>query len=136
MEAFIKEYFPYLRDNSATIEEINELEKQLKVNLPPDYKDFLMYLNGFEGEVGSSYTVFEPVSKIYELTQTTCAEFFPWAIYIGSNGNLEMFVIDKRTYPHKFGLLPFIAVDNDFTSLGETFEQFLYRLREGTAFEN
>ncbi|MBC3789061.1 SMI1/KNR4 family protein [Spirosoma utsteinense] len=136
MKAFIKEYFPHFENDSATVEEVIKLEKQLEIDLPSDYKDFLIHLNGFEGEVGSNYTVFEPVSKIYELTQNFCAESFPWAIYIGSNGNLEMFVIDKRTYPRKFGLLPFIADDKDFISLGETFEQFLYRLREGTSFEN
>jgi hypothetical protein len=136
MKAFIKEYFPHFENDSATVEEVGKLEKRLEIDLPSDYKDFLIHLNGFEGDVGSSYTVFEPVSKIYELTQNFCAEFFPWAIYIGSNGNLEMFVIDKRTYPHKFGLLPFIADDKDFISLGESFEQFLYRVREGTSFEN
>ncbi|WP_156522595.1 hypothetical protein [Arachidicoccus ginsenosidimutans] len=76
------------------------------------------------------------VDQFFESAQNICAKFFPWAIYIGTNGNVEMFVIDKRNFPYQFGLLPFIANDNDFISLGNTFEKFVERLYNDTAFEN
>jgi cell wall assembly regulator SMI1 len=141
MTDFIRQYFfdqenaDSIFNSHATEEQISELESVLGLQLPEDYKDFLRTMNGFEGEVGETLVIFEPVEHIEKATQNNCAEFFSWAIFIGSNGNLEMFVIDKRSSQVQFGLLPYIADDNDFIPLGTSFEHFLKRLKEGTAFQ-
>ncbi len=141
MTDFIRQYFfnsenaDSIFNSPATEKQITEVESALGLTFPHDYKDFLLTTNGFEGEVGDNVTIFEPVENILRATEDSCAEFFPWAILIGSNGNLEMFVIDKRSSPFRFGLLPYIADDNDFIPLGTSFEQFLKRLKDGTAFQ-
>ena len=121
--------------NPATDEQIIKLESQLGIELPIGYKDFLRFTNGFEGLLNEFVVKFAPVEQIYQSTQAACLEFFPWAIYIGTNGNVEMFVIDKRQKPYQFGLLPYIANDNDFIPLGDTFEEFIERIYNGKAFE-
>src|SRR4051812_36511914 len=100
MTDFIGQYF-YNAENAdsifkppATAKEIMEAERALGLTFPQDYKDFLLMTNGFEGEVGDTVTIFEPVENILQATINNCAEFFPWAVVIGSNRNLEMFVID------------------------------------------
>jgi len=113
---------------------IKELESKLECALPQDYRDFLLTTNGFDGFIGDFYAVFESVDRISECTKDNCSEFFPWAIYIGTNGNLEMFVMDKRTNPYTYGLLPFIADDNDFIPLSKDFERFILRLFEDKVF--
>lgn len=143
MTDFIKKYFPETDaignknelNSPATNEEIARLENQLEIEFPNDYKEFLKFTNGYAGLLNEFVVRFDPVDQIYQSTQDTCAEFFPWAIYIGTNGNLEMFVIDKRQTPYQFGLLPYIADDNDFIPLGGTFEKFIERLYNGTAFQ-
>ena len=141
MQDLILKYFHDIGDNHnefndpATEEQIDKLEMQLSIALPNDYKDFLRFSNGFEGEVGDFLVNFEVVDQVYRTTQITCAEFFPWAIYIGGNGGGEMFVIDTRKMPYQFGLLPYISSENDFLPLGDTFEKFIQRLYNGTAFE-
>ena len=141
MTDFIRQYLFNLENADsifnppATQNQITEVESALGLTFPQDYKHFLLVTNGFEGEVGDTVTIFEPVENILQATKDSCAEFFPWAIFIGSNGNLEMFVIDKRSSPFQFGLLPYISDDNDFMPLGTSFEQFLGRLKEGTAFQ-
>ena len=95
----------------------------------------MLTTNGIEGQLGDFTVTFQPVETIYQETLDNCAEFFPWAIFIGANGSSEMFVIDKRTNPVQFGLLPYISDEEDFLPLGNTFEQFLSRLNDGTAFE-
>lgn len=141
MNDLIKKYFHNTADNtnefnpSATDEQITELESQLQIELPNDYKQFLKLINGFAGTVNEFVVDFEPVDKTYQCTQDTCAQFFPWAIYIGTNGGGEMFVIDKRQTPYQFGLLPNIADENDFLPLGDTFEKFIQRLYNDTAFD-
>lgn len=133
MSDLIKKYFHDTVDNAnefnppATDEQISELENQLSIELPTDYKDFLKFTNGFAGTINEFVVDFDPVDTIYQSTQDTCAEFFPWAIYIGTNGGGEMFIIDKRQTPYQFGLLPNIADENDFLPLGDTFEKFVQR---------
>jgi len=140
MSDLIKKYFHDTANNTngfnlpATDQQILDLENQLSTILPSDYKDFLKFTNGFVGTVNEFSVEFDPVETIYQNTQSSCADFFPWAICIGTNGGGEMFVIDKRQTPYQFGLLPNIADENDFLPLGDTFEKFIQRLYDDTAF--
>ena len=112
----------------AEISLIEMVEKSLGIKLPQDYVDFLLMTNGFDGMIGESYVVFEPIQKVEEYTASYCGEFFPWAIYIGTDGGNEMYVIDKRGTNYNFGLLPYISNDKDFINLGATFEGFIKHL--------
>jgi cell wall assembly regulator SMI1 len=141
MNDLIRKYFHNTADNintfnpPATAEQILELENKLQTELPGDYKQFLKYTNGFAGTVNEFCVEFDPVEDIYQSTQDNCAEFFPWAIYIGTNGGGEMLIIDKREKPFQFGLLPSIGDEQDFLPLGDTFEKFIQRLYNDTAFD-
>jgi hypothetical protein len=141
MADLLKEYFHNTAVNTnefnppATGGQISELEYKLQIELLSDYKEFLKATNGFAGLVNEFVIDFDPVDRIYQSTQDTCAEFFPCEIYIGTNGWGEMFVIDKRQTPYQFGLLPNIADENDFIPLGDTFEKFIQRLYNDTAFD-
>lgn len=138
MKDFINKYFKIDADNvlspPATNIQLIDLENQLDIKLPKDYKDFLLTTNGFDGFIGDFYCVFSQVDDIIESTKANCTEFFPWALCIGTNGNLEMYVIDKRANPFVFGLLPNIGTDEDFIPLGDTFGEFIKRLYDGTAY--
>ena len=115
----------------ATPEQIAVVEKYFGITLPADYKDFLLYTNGFEYR---GYE-FNNVETIPELTDGYCGEFFPWAVHIGGNGGGEMFVIDKRQSPYQFGILPYVADEEDFLPLGNTFEELIKRLHDDTIFD-
>jgi len=138
MNEFITKFFQSTGDcqneffSPATEDSIVELEGHLNIHLPKSYRDFLLHSNGFEGSINDFFVSLEPVETILATTEVTC-KYFPWAVYIGTNGNLEMFVIDKRKQPYQFGLLPYIADDNDFIPLGDTFEKFINRLYNDTA---
>lgn len=112
----------------ADIKNIAEVQKQLNVKFPQDYIDFLLLTNGYEGMVGESYVQFTEIEKIIEYTEGYGGEFFPWIIHIGSDGGGEMFVLDKRENPLKYGITPYIGSDEDFISLGDTFEEFIRHL--------
>jgi len=119
----------------ATFEKIQNLETQLGIKLPDDYKEFLCFTDGFTGFINKSFVRFSPVDELFPEMQNYCIEFFPWAVCIGTNGGGEMFVIDKRQQPYQFGILPFIADEEDFFPLGDTFEKFILRLYNDTAFD-
>jgi hypothetical protein len=112
----------------AEISVIESVEKKLGTKLPQDYVDFLLVTNGFDGMIGESYVVFEQIKKVEEYTSIYCGEFFPWAIYIGTDAGNEMYVIDKRGTKFNFGLLPYISDERDLINLGSSFEDFVRHL--------
>ena len=112
----------------AELNKILELEKTLGIKLPNDYIDFLLITNGYSGKLGQSNVRFLGIEKIEEYTIAYGGEFFPWIVFIGTDEGNEMYVIDKRNEKLQFGLLPYIAEDNDFILLGDTFEEFIKHL--------
>ncbi len=122
-------------NSPANDNDINDVEKQLGILFPYDYKDFLKFTNGFDGQIKEFIVSFDPVQNIYQSTLDTCLTCFPWAIYLGTNGNIEMFVLDTRQNPFQFGVLPNIGEEEDFIPLGNTFEKFIARLYYNTVFE-
>lgn len=141
MDNHFMEYFKNSNNQSngfnppATEYQIQIIERQLGIALPVDYRLFFKFTNGFEGFINDFYVILSPIEKIPQETLDNLGDEFPWAFFIGSNGNLEMFVIDTRTNPFQFGLLPFIGSEDDFIPLGNTFEIFISKLYSGTAYD-
>ena len=121
--SLIKKYLSSDKENvfytPCSDDSISLLENQLEFPLPNDYKEFLKVTNGFDGCINEFYVCFESCEHIHQSTLDACNKFFPWAIYIGTNGGGEMFVIDKREKPCQYGIMPFIAAESDLILLGE-----------------
>ncbi len=123
-------------NSPADIKNITKVENDLKINFPQDYKDFLQIANGYDGTLGQSYVQLVRVEEIPKFTEMYGGEIFPWIIYLGADGGNEMFVLDKRGSELQFGVMPFIGEDNDFISLGKTFEEFAGHLYNNDYWEN
>ena len=120
---------------AASNDEIENAEALLGIKLPEDYCNFLLASNGFEGFINEFYLRLIPVGFLYDNTQDYCSEFFPWAIYLGTNGGGEMAVLDIREQPYQFGLLPYLGVEEDFIALGDKFESFVKSIYNDEVFE-
>lgn len=72
----------------ATTEEINAAEKELGLEFPKSYVDFLLITNGAEGSIGEeNYLVLWSVNEIVELNnEYAVKEFTPQLTYFGSDG--------------------------------------------------
>jgi hypothetical protein len=114
--------------------EIADAEDVLQITLPNDYKDFLLYSNGFEGFINGFYLRLVPAGFIYNSTMDYCSEFYPWAIYLGTNAGGEMVVLDTRGDSVQFGMLPYLGSDEDLIPLGNHFGQFIARLYNDDVF--
>ena len=121
--------------NGADVYKIMEVEQALSIKFPQDYVEFLLFTNGYEGKLGQSYSVFTPVEQIISNTKNY-REHFPWIVFIGTDGGGEMYVIDKREEPLKFGILPYIGSESDFIFLGHTFEHFIEQLYTNDFWDN
>ena len=127
MKRIIEAYFDEktLLSSPAKQEALNDLELKLKVKLPDDYKEFLRISNGYEGTLGATYVRLSNMNEIIEFTELYCDEDYSWAIYIGTDGGNEIYVLDKRTSEPSFGILPYVGNNADFIFLGQTFEEFI-----------
>ena len=121
---------------AADLNKIKQLEKALSIKFPEDYTAFLLSTNGYDGKIGQSYSIFIQVEKIEKYTKDYGGEFFPWIVFIGTDGGNEMYVIDTRDEKIAFGILPYIGDENDFISLGSTFEKFVGHLYHNDFWKN
>ncbi|MFC4231213.1 SMI1/KNR4 family protein [Parasediminibacterium paludis] len=109
----------------ATTSAIEAAEKFFNLRLPSDYKAFLLFSNGLEGETTDSYLVLWGAEELVELNQAyNVKEFVSNIILIGSDGAENAFGFDttKMTIVE----LPFIGMGHIANEkISETFSDFL-----------
>jgi hypothetical protein len=93
--------------------------------LPEDYKQFLQFTNGIEGETADRYLVLWGVEELVELNQAYhVKEFASNIILIGSDGAEEAFALDTTNMA--IVKLPFIGMGHIANEkLSDTFASFL-----------
>ncbi|QNF34238.1 SMI1/KNR4 family protein [Adhaeribacter swui] len=120
---FTNEFYP-----PGNLSQVLQIEQELDLTLPEDYKAFIKVTNGFKGFVGENYCTFNKLEELVEITEGYCKEYFPWAVQIGSDGGGEMYVLGKRNKKLVYGILPAFSEEEDFIPLGTNFEEFIKRL--------
>jgi hypothetical protein len=117
--------------DGATPELIARTEESLGINLPEDYRAFLLFSDGFNGLAGEHYLVLWSTSELvdnaggYDLLPATERQ-----VLIGSNGGPTAFAIVEGRYVS----LPFVAagpVDSEMRVLAEDFAGFLRAIAAG-----
>lgn len=84
---------------SNSEEVVNNLEANLQIMLPEEYRQFMTKHNGAEGAIGEkNYLVIWPVEEIVELNEAYgVSEFTPSLVYFGSDGGGTAYAFDKRS---------------------------------------
>lgn len=126
----MKQLLEKLADNfditsPATDLAIETAERHFSIKFPKDYKDFLQFTNGLEGENAESYLVLWSAEELVELNQAyNVKEFVANVMLIGSDGAEEAFGFE--TTDMTVVKLPFIGmgyIANE--KLSDTFIAFL-----------
>ena len=109
----------------ATHTAIETAEKFFNLKLPTDYKEFLQFTNGLEGETADSYLVLWSAEELVELNQAyNVKEFVSNIILIGSDGAEDAFGFDTTNMT--IVKLPFIGMGHIANEkLSDTFGDFL-----------
>ena len=93
----------------ATPSAIETAEKFFNLKLPTDYKEFLQFSNGLEGETADSYLVLWSAQELVELNQAyNVKEFVSSIIIFGSDGAEDAFAFDTTNMT--IVKLPFIGM--------------------------
>ena len=97
----------------ATTEEINAAEKELGLEFPKSYVDFLLITNGAEESIGEeNYLVLWSVNEIVELNnEYAVKEFTPQLTYFGSDGGGTAYAFDVSGDTISFAEIPFESID-------------------------
>ena len=111
--------------SAATPSAIETAEKFFNLKLPTDYKEFLQFSNGLEGETADSYLVLWSAEELVELNQAyNVKEFVSTIILIGSDGAEDAFGFDTTNMT--IVKLPFIGIGHIANQkLSDTFGKFL-----------
>lgn len=115
----------------ATTEEINAAEKELGLEFPKSYVDFLLITNGAEGSIGEeNYLVLWSVNEIVELNnEYAVKEFTPQLTYFGSDGGGTAYAFDVSGDTISFAEIPFESIDiEDRVHIANSFNAFVEAL--------
>jgi hypothetical protein len=117
---------------SATDSAIAAGKRELGVDLPPEYREFLKRANGGEGFVGKNYLILWRVEELASMNQAyQIQEYIPGLLIFGSSGGGEAYGFDTRTPNWTIVRVPFVGMEWSLAEpMGATFNGFLERLSE------
>jgi hypothetical protein len=105
---------------------------RLGVDLPPDYRAFILEANGGEGFVNDGgYLKLWPIDEIESNNeQLHASEFAPDLVFFGSDGGGEGYAFDRGAQPVRIVQVPLVgmAETDTWISQGDTLAQLLDRI--------
>jgi hypothetical protein len=120
-------------NSAVSLKDLADVEKTIGFELPSDYKQFLMKIDGGEGFIGDgSYLILWRASELHGFNvEYESASYCPNVLLIGSNGGGEAFGIDKERGELRYVQVPFVGMSrSSIEVLSTTFEGFLKSLGE------
>lgn len=112
---------------------IKEVENSIGFSLPVQYREFMLYSNGAEGELGeNSYLVLWPIEDIIPLNEAyEVSRYTPGILYFGSDGGDAAYAFDARDEAKAIIEIPFISIhDEDAHKCADNFNDFIKILYE------
>lgn len=118
----------FKKNSPASMAMIETTQKELGLNLPPQYIEWLCHSNGASGIVGrDSYLQLWPIEKLIPLNRAYQVEkFAPGLLLFGSDGGGEGYAFDTRFFTFPIVQIPFVGMNlEEVRPLGNTFLDFL-----------
>jgi hypothetical protein len=110
---------------------INDVELEMGINFPDQYKEFMLESNGAEGRIGeNSYLAIWSVEEIVPLNKDAkVEEFTPGLVFFASDGGGIAYAFDKRDENVPIVEIPDDSIHiEDAKLIGKTFNDFLQNL--------
>lgn len=119
------------KTRAASQDALTQLESELGLRLPDDYKEFMRLTNGAEGRVSKrSYVIIWPVEEIVRYNKGYAVEeFAPGLLLFASTGGGMAYAFDTRDPRLPVVEVPFIGMSlNSAKQCGASFTEFLENL--------
>jgi hypothetical protein len=117
----------------VTGEQIANAEKVLRVEFPPQFREFVKVRNGGEGLIGQTYVVLWDVSELGRMNRAYEPDIWaPGLLMFGTDGGNEGFGFDTREPGLPIVQVPLAGMSwGEARPLGNTFSDFLENVRIG-----
>jgi cell wall assembly regulator SMI1 len=111
-------------------DEIDNVSKNIDLDLPREYRDFVHSHNGGEGFVGESYLILWEIGELEKLNRGYEVEkYAPGLLMFGSSGGGEGYAFDMRDNCNTVVGIPFVGMDLDYARIiADNFKDFLIKL--------
>lgn len=87
----------WYKEPGANSSQIESLEQELKVTLPEDYRHFLLWSDGGEGDIGKCYLSLWSIGEIPQLNSDyLISHYVPGLVGIGTDGGSICYALDFR----------------------------------------
>lgn len=94
------------RRPGATLDVIRQAEASTHTHFPQDYLAFLVWSNGGEGYIGTSYLSLWQVEEVYQLNlDYQIAKYLPDFLAIGTDGGGECYALNFTVNPNEPSLV-------------------------------
>ncbi|WP_080937127.1 SMI1/KNR4 family protein [Burkholderia plantarii] len=122
----------FKKNDSSALSDIEKLESLIGISLPSDYKDFLLWSDGGEGEVGDLYlsmwtlNQLNDLNSLYSIDKRMGAKF----LGIGTDGGDYCFALDLRK-KGEFVVVPLGALgDDEIKKIDNSFSSGVEKIRD------
>lgn len=118
------------KKDGASQSALSQLECEVGIPLPADYKEFLLFTNGAEGKMGQSYLMIWPAEEVMRNNKGYAVEeFAPGLLLFGSSGGGMAYAFDTRAPELLVVEVPFIGMNlESIKRCGSNFTEFLEHL--------
>jgi cell wall assembly regulator SMI1 len=117
-------------NDGASEAEVKRAEEECKLQFPPDYRNFLVEMNGGEGFIGEHYLMLWKAMELVEFNRDYQVDIYaPGLLLIASNGGGEGFGFDTRDSTLPIVQVPFIGMSLDSAVLvASSFSDLIARM--------
>lgn len=111
---------------------VRDVEAELHVVLPPEYKAFLLEHDGGEGFIGDEYLAIWSIGNIVRFNREYEVDVYaPGLVMFGSNGGGDGFAFDARMTPWPVLRVDFVGMSLESSSrVADSFGAFLKVLKD------
>ena len=121
------------KNPAIEVEKIQQVVRAINLDLPSEYLEIFLLMNGGEGFIGENYCRFYAIEDLLPFNEAfSVKEFAPELFIFGSNGGGEAFAFHTRSNPFSIVEIPFIPMDMKLVKLlGNTMSEFFYHFSTG-----
>jgi hypothetical protein len=122
----------FTRTVGTTEQVLEAAERTLQIELPDDYRMFVMQTNGGEGFIGKHYLILWKVEELDRFNHDyQVNEYAPGFLIFGSSGGGGGFAFDTKTNPYRVMQVPFVGMSReDAFFVAESFTKLWERMVE------
>lgn len=121
-------------ENENTIQQINEVQKELGISFPNKYSEILRKHNGGSGNIGNYYIDMWRIEDIIDFYAECSETGLDNLVVFASDGSGMAYAFDKKDYSVR--IIPMDSLEYEYSKkCSNNFEEFIQKMLDGKLIE-